>query len=481
MLTADGPEGRSSSTCGSAIPKRRSCCRCSTKICRGCSARRRPARCRRGRRDFATSRTSASCSPRAAIPEQPETGKPIDGLDAAAAVPGALVFHAGTSQARRPARDRRRPRADRRRPRRDAIATRSTSRIAAASRIQLRRHAVPARHRPEGARRSQSGPLKYAVVTFGCRVNQADSLAIEGELRARGAVSCAARRGGPGRRQHLLGDGDRRSGRAADDPPHRAQQPRRARSSSPAATRRGAPTSLRELPNVAHRRSESSQGRSARRRWARRPAAIDRGALRRRRWTVRRAARARRRRSDGVHAARADRMRGALQLLHHSATRGAGRSRPLDEVTRRDRRAPSPPATGRSRSPACTSARTAATCATASSLATLVRALGDVGGRRAVRISSLEPMDCTPEIVELVAGSPRLAPHFHLPLQHGSDDDAARDAAAVHGAALSATGRADSTAACRTPRSAPTSSSAFPGETDDAVRARPSRCCAICR
>ncbi len=37
------------------------------------------------------------------------------------------------------------------------------------------------------------------------------------------------------------------------------------------------------------------------------------------------------------------------------------------------------------------------------------------------RVSSLEPMDCTDAIVDLVAGSPRLAPHFHLPLQHGSD------------------------------------------------------------
>ncbi len=37
------------------------------------------------------------------------------------------------------------------------------------------------------------------------------------------------------------------------------------------------------------------------------------------------------------------------------------------------------------------------------------------------RISSLEPMDCTPQLVELVASSPRLAPHLHLPLQHGSD------------------------------------------------------------
>ena len=38
-----------------------------------------------------------------------------------------------------------------------------------------------------------------------------------------------------------------------------------------------------------------------------------------------------------------------------------------------------------------------------------------------VRMSSLEPMDCTPEVVELVTGSPRFAPHFHLPLQHASE------------------------------------------------------------
>lgn len=37
------------------------------------------------------------------------------------------------------------------------------------------------------------------------------------------------------------------------------------------------------------------------------------------------------------------------------------------------------------------------------------------------RISSLEPMDCTDEVIDLVAGSPRFAPHFHLPLQHASD------------------------------------------------------------
>jgi threonylcarbamoyladenosine tRNA methylthiotransferase MtaB len=37
------------------------------------------------------------------------------------------------------------------------------------------------------------------------------------------------------------------------------------------------------------------------------------------------------------------------------------------------------------------------------------------------RVSSLEPMDCSDEIVELVAGSRHFAPHFHLPLQHASD------------------------------------------------------------
>jgi len=37
------------------------------------------------------------------------------------------------------------------------------------------------------------------------------------------------------------------------------------------------------------------------------------------------------------------------------------------------------------------------------------------------RISSLEPMDCTKDIVDLVATSSWFAPHFHLPLQHASD------------------------------------------------------------
>jgi threonylcarbamoyladenosine tRNA methylthiotransferase MtaB len=55
-----------------------------------------------------------------------------------------------------------------------------------------------------------------------------------------------------------------------------------------------------------------------------------------------------------------------------------------------------------------------------SSLVDLLRALPN---SRPVlfRISSLEPMDCTPEIVGLVADTGAFAPHFHLPLQHASN------------------------------------------------------------
>lgn len=56
-----------------------------------------------------------------------------------------------------------------------------------------------------------------------------------------------------------------------------------------------------------------------------------------------------------------------------------------------------------------------------SSLAALMRRLGDWPADVLFRVSSLEPMDCSPEIVEIVSCSPRIAPHFHLPLQHGSD------------------------------------------------------------
>ena len=57
------------------------------------------------------------------------------------------------------------------------------------------------------------------------------------------------------------------------------------------------------------------------------------------------------------------------------------------------------------------------------SLYDLLRALaeGQHATRIRFRISSLEPMDCSPAIVELVAAAGCFAPHFHLPLQHAAD------------------------------------------------------------
>jgi threonylcarbamoyladenosine tRNA methylthiotransferase MtaB len=56
-----------------------------------------------------------------------------------------------------------------------------------------------------------------------------------------------------------------------------------------------------------------------------------------------------------------------------------------------------------------------------SSLLMLLQALDALAADVTFRISSLEPMDCTPEIVALVSRSGRFLPHFHLPLQHASD------------------------------------------------------------
>ena len=52
----------------------------------------------------------------------------------------------------------------------------------------------------------------------------------------------------------------------------------------------------------------------------------------------------------------------------------------------------------------------------------LVRALDNVDGIERFRISSIEPNLLTDEIIEFVASSKRFMPHFHIPLQSGSDE-----------------------------------------------------------
>jgi threonylcarbamoyladenosine tRNA methylthiotransferase MtaB len=51
----------------------------------------------------------------------------------------------------------------------------------------------------------------------------------------------------------------------------------------------------------------------------------------------------------------------------------------------------------------------------------LLRALLEHTGIAKIRISSVEPMDWSDELIALVAGSPRIARHAHVPLQSGSD------------------------------------------------------------
>lgn len=51
----------------------------------------------------------------------------------------------------------------------------------------------------------------------------------------------------------------------------------------------------------------------------------------------------------------------------------------------------------------------------------LIRALDNVDGIERFRISSIEPNLLTHEIIEFVAASNKFAPHFHIPLQSGSN------------------------------------------------------------
>ena len=54
-------------------------------------------------------------------------------------------------------------------------------------------------------------------------------------------------------------------------------------------------------------------------------------------------------------------------------------------------------------------------------LVSVVRRILDETSLEQLRFSSIEPQDVTEEFVSLVASSGRIAPHFHIPLQSGSD------------------------------------------------------------
>ena len=354
----------------------------------------------------------------------------------ASRVPGALVFHAGTAQREgrlvtaggrvltvvgRGTTYQRRDRHRRTQPHRRFTST------ACSIRRDIGRKAL--------------SRVKYSVVTFGCRVNQADSLVIEGELRARGAV-CAS----PEEADLVVvntcsvtataDQGARQTIRriARDNPDVRIVV------TGCYATRR--PDELRELPNVDSRRLQSATRTTcSRRSRSAIPRRLRRRALRRRRRPLR-CARAGRRRPHRVDAARADRLRGALQLLHHPDDARAEPLAPVDA----DRDVSS-----RTSSPGYKEI-----AITGVHLGSYGRDLGDgidADGARArlaewardvlFRISSLEPMDCTQEIVDLVAelAAARAALPSAAPARRGRH--AACDATAVHRGVVPAPRRTD--------------------------------------
>ena len=266
--------------------------------------------------------------------------------------------------------------------------------------------------------------MKYSIMTFGCRVNQADSLRLEEDLRARGAVEA------PSSEADLVVVNTCSVTATADQGARQAI--RRVARENPAArvvvtgcyaTRR--PDEIAALPGVIRvvrnddklrtidlleaagelttaDRFGGGDGACG--------APIEPGLAGRTAFTLR------------VQTGCEER----CSYCIIPATRGRGRSTPVVDVRREVERIAD-----------CGFKEIALTgvhlgsygrdLQPRSSLLALLQALGRIRRDVTFRVSSLEPMDCTPEIVDLVAASDgRFAPHFHLPLQHASDRVLAR-------------------------------------------------------
>jgi threonylcarbamoyladenosine tRNA methylthiotransferase MtaB len=253
--------------------------------------------------------------------------------------------------------------------------------------------------------------MKYTVITFGCRVNQADSLRIEEDLRARGNLPSST----------IEADVvvvNTCSVTASADQGAR-QTIRRIARDNPAsqiivtgcyATR--CEGDVAELPNVVRivRNSEkdrlvdelptrfvSGDGPCG--------AAIEPGLAGRTAFTLRV--------QTGCNE--------PCAYCIIPSTRGTGRSLPVHDVVREITRVAASGfkevvltgvhlgSYGRDLTPSA-------------GLLDLLRALQTIDADVLFRISSLEPMDCTPDVLDLIVRSGgRFAPHFHLPLQHASD------------------------------------------------------------
>jgi threonylcarbamoyladenosine tRNA methylthiotransferase MtaB len=255
--------------------------------------------------------------------------------------------------------------------------------------------------------------VKYAVMTFGCRVNQAESLGIEARLRAAGAT------GAPADEADIVVVNTCSVTACADQGAR--QTIRRIVRSNPGvrvvvtgcyATRR--PDEVAALPNVVQvvpneEKDDLVLAPATAERFGGGEGPCGESLM------------------PGVGGRTALTLRvqtGCEERCSYCIiprTRGASRSRPLEMVIADLRRAVS----AGYKEIAITGVHLGSygrELAEGSSLTVLLRRLAVWNDDVLFRISSLEPMDCTEEIVDLVSASPRLAPHFHLPLQHGSDE-----------------------------------------------------------
>ncbi|MFQ5841014.1 MAG: tRNA (N(6)-L-threonylcarbamoyladenosine(37)-C(2))-methylthiotransferase MtaB [Thermodesulfobacteriota bacterium] len=56
------------------------------------------------------------------------------------------------------------------------------------------------------------------------------------------------------------------------------------------------------------------------------------------------------------------------------------------------------------------------------SLAELCKKMEGIPTSQRIRLSSIEPDDFSPELIQTIASSPRVCPHLHIPMQSGDDD-----------------------------------------------------------
>jgi threonylcarbamoyladenosine tRNA methylthiotransferase MtaB len=265
--------------------------------------------------------------------------------------------------------------------------------------------------------------MKYAVVTFGCRVNQADSLGFEEELLARGGVAVA-----PDQAELVIVNTC--SVTATADQGARQTIRRIARDNPGArivatgcyATRR--PDELLALPNVVRVVPNDDKpktiallstdfGLTTAVRFGEGDGScgspIEPGVAGRTAFTLR------------VQTGCAE----SCSYCIIPTTRGLPRSVPVDDVIAQVHRV----AAAGFREIALTGVHLGSYGTDLSPQVSLVDLLRAVRGaalssrseRLLFRISSLEPMDCSREIVDLVAEGGCFAPHFHLPLQHASN------------------------------------------------------------